>query len=1038
MLENLLNDAEAVIRQHIAGQLLQLSMIAMVENPPPKVIWEEFVHKPLPKELKINKEGYQTVLEHVIPYLRVFLSDSEVDVRRAASDCLAGLALHLKPAHVQQYCLPIALELAQEKPHQPSTSKKRTEAEQRMEELRTTACNLLAEMGGAASEYAQARERASSWVHSQVLPAVLELCYDDGFRVRRSAAQALPRVMGAAKFEVVRDQIVPAFEALSRDEAHRVRKSTGECLVDMSRALMILAAAEPDHAQDLLQLRREVLLPIADRLIQDGQKQVRQGMMQFLGPFMASFYPYQTSALTRVLPNTTESDGSHHLGVVAQFFPHASSMVARLNSSQNSILLTPTPVHSSTEPFFPRPLSEMEKLRKSLPEYFFASQLSSLSSHAVVWDRTKNPPAPDDLQAISEVLLDYFAALSVVSTGDENTDAEMRVYCAYSFPALVLLLGPDNWDGSLRTCFFTLLNPLYGQETSDEDEVVEPPLPVKRCLASSLHTVAHILGPALAARDIVPAISEFFLPDGDESVRLNIIRNFASMMQSLNKEDREAPFLVWSEIIQGESFLGGRKRSASNPVVLNWRQRNYLARSLPELILLVGPKLVREHIWPILKVLLTDTVNDVREDALWSISLIVQRCMCVETVKEWGGIENPEKFSKEFFSEVITWIFANILSNPPSPITGKTRPSNFSDRQVFCRICGSLGLALRLSNQDTATPHDNVKSLRRTLESLFPEERMPALCYESMTSAEQKIIKSMLEDNLLPRSLMMKDDRTSNVRITLMKVLQIMPKDIRLSKAVKSVLKELEDEWETWTSFGEEMENDDENKQKVANDTRETQQEDSSSGTHDEAEIPREIRTVVFEDGPIGMQLEPTKGDKACRIYGFNDFGDELSPAHASGLIEIGDVIVSVNGTNVKSYDETIDLLKSGGKRIVCFRSGTEAERYVSDEGSIDEEEEERRQRKAKKESKKSKKPKKDKHESEEGEKKSNYDGRGRAKVRETVPSTSDEASAASGSSIGADAEANDFVDDKDKKSKKAKKEKKQTKEKNEHKTKQK
>lgn len=999
MLANLLNDTEAVIRQHIAGQMLQLSIVAMIKMETDDkddgkgtkgkkkledyMLHPEWVHT-------YDDNGYQLIINTVIPqYLNDLLLDTEVDVRRAASDALAGLALLLKPEDVRTHVLPIPLRLAQEKPAQPSQSKKRTEAEQRMEELRTTACHLLAELGGAASEHINLRNIHNGWVKEVVLPAVMELCADDSFRVRRSAAQALPRVLGAVPDAA--NTVLPTFERLSQDDVHRVRKSTGECLVDMSRALMLLAASSTnkDERANLHELRRNVLLPIADRLIQDSHKQVRQGMMQFLGPFMASFYPYQYSELRGLLPESVESDGSHHLGIVAQFFPHASSMVARLNSSQNAISQTPTPVHNSVDPFLSYDVTDSERLVQWLPQFVHASRLSTLSLTAVTADRRKNPPEAKDLEALSSILLDYFAALSVVATGDENTDAEMRVYCAYSFPALVLLLGPEHWEGSMRTCFFTLLNPAYGQDDEDElgpegpdgrkegETVVEPPLPVKRCLASSLHTVAHILGPELAVRDVIPAVQSFFLPDADDSVRLNMVRNFASLLSILPVQARREPFLVWSEVVQGESFLGGRKRSSTNPLVLNWRQRSYLARSLPELIVLLPPSLLHEHLWPILQILLTDSINDVRDDALWSIAMLM-RAFCPETINtNWpGDIEDPKKFSFVSCNEIVDWVVNNVLISPPQQTQGvRARPANFTDRQVYCRICGSVALALRLS-EDTDGAKDEEIELKKQVRTLFfPNEpdRMPALPYTKLNSAEQAHLTQFLQTELLPSALEMKEDRTSNVRITLMKVLQLLPFDLRTSAHVKPVLRALEEECATWTSFGNDisMYLADEQQQAAAQQKKPASATPSSSGpvdvdavqvtpsnSMDEADdapddpskSPRkkrspkppskskiaggaDLRTVVFDDGPIGMQLEPTKDERACRIYGFNDFGSEMSPAKASGLIEIGDVIVSVNGVSVESYDHTIDLLKRGGRREIVIRPGLESERYLSDDG---------------------------------------------------------------------------------------------------------
>lgn len=1063
MIENLLQDPEAVIRQHIAGQLLQLSIVAMMDrddnhgsssttttagssNNHRRKVQEYMDHPEWPK--RYDPSGYKVVCKYVVRYLNEFLTDSEVDVRRAASDSLAGLALQLESHDVEKYILPIPLRLAQERPNQGDGGgggKKRSEAEQRMEELRTTACNLLAEMGGAASEHAELRQQSQGWVREKVLPAILELCQDDSFRVRRSAAQALPRVMGSCTIQDAEEQILPIFETMSQDEIHRVRKSTGECLVDMSRALMMLVSNE-EEKQQLLTLRRKVLLPIADRLIQDPHKQVRQGMMQFLGPFMASFYPYQSSTLHTLLPTSVESDGSHHLGIVAQFFPHASSMVARLNSSQNAIGTTPAPVHSSLDPFITKKHTDMERLQKYLPSFLHASRMSALSLKAVTHDRQMNPPDPADISALVEILLDYFAALSVVNTGDENTDAEMRVYCAYSFPALVLLLGAENWEGSMRTCFFTLLNPAYGQEEENEGSPsADPPLPVKRCLASSLHTVAHVLGPELAARDIVPAVREHFLKDPDDSVRLNMMRNFSFLLAILPTDRREEPFLSWSEIVLGESFLGGRKRSATNPVVLNWRQRNYLARSLVDIIGLVPPQLLRNHVWPILQILLLESINDVREDALWSVSVLL-RAYCVDTVERWGSVSDPKKFSNDASNEVVDWIVNNILISP----TAK-RSANFNDRQLYCEICGSVGLALRLSEEsiiggDDFRQNDPVMKLTEKFRAFFSENNpdenkaMNHGAYQRLTTAEYNHLKKILTSELLPAALEMKDDRISNVRITLMKVLQIQPRDVRISTQVKPVLRALEDENATWTSFGDDMlisDMDEDRDFSIAKGsgpvdvddvtitpagsrdeddvaaeedapTRKATDGDGSSSDDDEGNdvggksaeslksgLAGSLRTVIFDDGPIGMQLEPTRNDEACRVYGFNDFGPgHLSPAQSSGLIFIGDIIVSVNGVAVHSYDETIDLLKAGGRREVTFRDGTNDELYNS-EGHLDIpdeqheehqaeereelEDEKLKEKKSKKEAKKVKKKKKDK---EDGEADSDEDSQDSKKAK--------------------------------------------------------
>ena len=81
-------------------------------------------------------------------------------------------------------------------------------------------------------------------------------------------------------------------------------------------------------------------------------------------------------------------------------------------------------------------------------------------------------------------------------------------------------------------------------------------------------------------------------------------------------------------------------------------------------------------------------------------------------------------------------------------------------------------------------------------------------------------------------------------------------------------------------------------------------------------------KTVDFEDGPLGLQLEPTVGDKACRVTGFLDTLGCPSAARESGQIQFDDVIVKVNGKVPSSYEETLEMIAAGGKRAICFRPG--------------------------------------------------------------------------------------------------------------------
>ena len=848
--EHLVQDPESVIRQHVAAQILPVSLVAMVKNVgfQKEYAVQDMIDNPLlPKDY--YEKGYKTVCSVVITHhIRQLVTDTDIDVRRSASDALAGLGLQIKPEDVGEYVVPIPLTLVSQTEGATAggSTKKRgggNDANAMQEDLRITAANLLAEIGGAAAEHRGTIP--ADLVQSKVLPAVLILAEDGSFRVRRSAAQALPRVLGGSTADVAQNQILPAFEKLSNDDLYRVRKSTGECLVDMSRSFMMLAAREkdPDVQKTLQELRRSRLIPIVERLIGDSSRLVRHGMMQFLGPFIASFYPYVDSALNSILPGVSESDGSNHTGIVAQFFPHASSMVSRLNSSA-ATTAAPTPISINLEAIMNAKLSELEQLQKALPHFLRASRLSTLSLHAVVTHRREHAPPKEDLDAVVGTLLEYFAALAMVTTGDENTDAEMRVYCAYSYPAVALVLGPEHWEGLLKTCFLKLLNPQYEDEhteaaTGGKKEKKEgeesanpnappppPPLPVKRCLASSLHTVAHILGPELASADIMPIFKEYFLRDADDSVRLNVFRNFPSLISLLQPEQRLSYLLVWSEIILGEEFLGSKKRSATNPLVLNWRQRDYLARSLPDLLGLVGPAAIRQYVWPIIQILVMDGINVVRDDAIWSIPMLL-RAYCPENIEAWskknsgeGDIKDAKAWSSEACDEVVTWLKESILKMKTISKSRNTyNRNNFSQRQLYCRICAATGLALqfgKFSTDGIETPEppkggktsftnvlDPVPILVARFKSEFKDKANFAAAgpYLKMTPAEQKHMQDALIDRLLAAALEMKDDRIMNVRLALLKVLEIMPEEILDGANCRSILQGLVEEIETWESF---------------------------------------------------------------------------------------------------------------------------------------------------------------------------------------------------------------------------------------------
>jgi len=73
--------------------------------------------------------------------------------------------------------------------------------------------------------------------------------------------------------------------------------------------------------------------------------------------------------------------------------------------------------------------------------------------------------------------------------------------------------------------------------------------------------------------------------------------------------------------------------------------------------------------------------------------------------------------------------------------------------------------------------------------------------YRKLTNGERKHISRLLTNDILPLALEFKDDRVTNVRLTLRKTLLLIPEDIAQSTACKEAAQSLLEEVETWESF---------------------------------------------------------------------------------------------------------------------------------------------------------------------------------------------------------------------------------------------
>ena len=120
----------------------------------------------------------------------------------------------------------------------------------------------------------------------------------------------------------------------------------------------------------------------------------------------------------------------------------------------------------------------VDGLLRLLPPYLVAGRADQATLRALVEHRYAHPPHAEDLKAVREHLLPAFVALAEFSSEDENLDAEMRVYCAYSLPGVILLMGREAWsgdeDGLLRRCFLHLITGIRIQKKAAEGSQTIP------------------------------------------------------------------------------------------------------------------------------------------------------------------------------------------------------------------------------------------------------------------------------------------------------------------------------------------------------------------------------------------------------------------------------------------------------------------------------------------------------------------------------------------------------------------------------------
>jgi len=263
---------------------------------------------------------------------------------------------------------------------------------------------------------------------------------------------------------------------------------------------------------------------------------------------------------------------------------------------------------------------------------------------------------------VTSMFLKIFTDMAFQSDGGDSDFAE---YCAFSFPAVVQVMGPTRW-GELDDAYATLLKDVQWK--------------VRRSLSYSLHEIAKIIGTEHSEKSLVTAL-ELFVRDLDE-VKLGVLHKIDEFLAVLTPATR-AKYVPVISSVESE----------------NWRLRDAVAQKLGAIAALVPPDVVAAHIGESVLRLLDDSVIDVRCSTYHSAAAVLKRL--------------DEADDRKYFAEY------------SQPIMALATKNNFQSRQMYIYITqqaielDAKKVAEKMLDHFPALAEDPVSNVRFVLARVF-------------------------------------------------------------------------------------------------------------------------------------------------------------------------------------------------------------------------------------------------------------------------------------------------------------------------------
>ncbi|CAD1477497.1 unnamed protein product, partial [Heterotrigona itama] len=464
------------------------------------------------------------------------------------------------------------------------------------------------------------------------LDKFIALCEDDEFFMRKVCASHFGELCAAVRRKTLFRKLFPIFVDLCCDETWSIRKACVDVMMPVSCCMTL------EH-------RRLLLADLLATHLNDESKLVRMSAFQILGPFISTFAKQFTGVTYNQqgeLVFTSQQDNRFSIRYLYEgIFPmkcavRSHTLDAEDHNSKdnsNSSVITQKPIleeeddeedefqedHISTmraykskvrrvQPTLPLDDELVEAAKRSaaqnnvdwkpLATVTTASTKASLLDDVLEEDKYPADKLEElvdlgDQEIVPQHLIDSFLTMAEPDQCFGDMGPDIPHHCAFSFPAVVLTLGKDNWK-YLKHAYQSLANAKQWK--------------VRRTVASSIHEIAIILGEELTVSDLIP-IYDGFIKDLDE-VRIGMLKHLATFLKILKPAVRV-------------QYLPSLKEFLATDNEWNWRFREELATQLLEIVNLFDPVNVDRYIVPLALELLRDKVAAVRHVALSLMTQIV-------------------------------------------------------------------------------------------------------------------------------------------------------------------------------------------------------------------------------------------------------------------------------------------------------------------------------------------------------------------------------------------------------------------------------